>query len=198
MAQDQKREAIIKAAQKRFAHFGVSKTTMNEIADDVSMSKASLYYYFPDKLNLYAAVIQAIVENEDASLKEYLNEPDSAKSIILYLEKRTEFLIKNYNILEYLRNLNAGIPNELKEIFSMARSRELKVVVEMIQKGIKSGVIKTDNPPHTAELFLDSLEGLRLSIISHKTNFFPDKTQFEAILKREKELAVIFFRGLAG
>ena len=61
MIQDKKREAIIEAAKKRFSHFGVGKTTMNEIADDLSISKASLYYYFPDKLNLYAAVLQTII-----------------------------------------------------------------------------------------------------------------------------------------
>ena len=60
MAQDQKQENIIQAAIKRFAHFGVSKTTMSEIAADLSLSKASLYYYFPDKLNLYAEVLRSI------------------------------------------------------------------------------------------------------------------------------------------
>lgn len=48
MSQDLKREAIIEAAIKRFAHFGVGKTTMTEIGNDLSLSKASLYYYFPD------------------------------------------------------------------------------------------------------------------------------------------------------
>ncbi|RYZ16531.1 MAG: TetR family transcriptional regulator, partial [Chitinophagaceae bacterium] len=38
MATDQKRESILEAAIRRFAHFGVSKTTMNEIAADLSIS----------------------------------------------------------------------------------------------------------------------------------------------------------------
>jgi AcrR family transcriptional regulator len=66
MSQDKKKTLIIEAAQKRFSHFGVGKTTMNEIADDLSISKASLYYYFPDKLNLYAAVLQKIIEAEES------------------------------------------------------------------------------------------------------------------------------------
>lgn len=51
--QDKKRILIIEAALKRFAHYGLSKTTMTEIAKDISFSKALLYYYFPDKLSLY-------------------------------------------------------------------------------------------------------------------------------------------------
>jgi AcrR family transcriptional regulator len=46
---DKKRDVIIEGAIKRFIHYGINKTTMNEIAEDLSVSKPSLYYYFPDK-----------------------------------------------------------------------------------------------------------------------------------------------------
>lgn len=54
--EDSKVVIILEAARKRFAHFGISKTTMNEIAADIGMSKASLYYYFPDKEKLFVAL----------------------------------------------------------------------------------------------------------------------------------------------
>src|SRR5947208_16334089 len=99
MAQDKKRDAIIEAAKKRFSHFGVDKTTMNEIADDLSISKASLYYYFPDKLNLYGAVLQQIIGAEESNEQTLLKEKDLLKALTIYLEARTEFITKNYNIL---------------------------------------------------------------------------------------------------
>src|SRR5215216_714245 len=99
MAQDKKRDAIIEAALKRFAHFGVAKTTMNEIAKDLKISKASLYYYFPDKLNLYAEVLKSIINSSETKgySAVYENEEDPKKSILLYLEGRTDFIIKYYN-----------------------------------------------------------------------------------------------------
>ncbi|UZJ66593.1 TetR/AcrR family transcriptional regulator [Sphingobacterium sp. KU25419] len=39
---DNKKELIIAAAIRRFAHYGFSKTTMNEIAEDVKITKANL------------------------------------------------------------------------------------------------------------------------------------------------------------
>ena len=42
-----KEKEILEAARSRFAHYGYSKVTMEEIALDVEMGKASLYYYFP-------------------------------------------------------------------------------------------------------------------------------------------------------
>ncbi|HBI89157.1 MAG TPA: TetR/AcrR family transcriptional regulator, partial [Sphingobacterium sp.] len=52
---DVKRIKILEAATRRFAHFGMAKTTMSEIAKDLNFSKALLYYYFPDKNSLYSA-----------------------------------------------------------------------------------------------------------------------------------------------
>ena len=198
MAQDQKQEVIIEAAIKRFAHFGVTKTTMNEIAADLSLSKASLYYYFPDKLNLYAGVLQTITENgakEDE--QEIANEKDPFKAIIYFLEKRTDFIIKYHNILEYLKTFSPStIPAELQPVFTHLKKRELQRLTLIIEKGVQSGLFKIKDAKKTAELFFDFLEGFRTSFLINSPNFFPDKKQFQSILKKESEFAVIFFNGL--
>ena len=196
MSQSGKTEAIVEAALKRFTHFGVDKTTMNEIADDLSISKASLYYYFPDKLNLYAAVLQSIIEADEATNNGYLLEKDALKAISSYLDNRTKFIISYYNILEYLRTINSNVPKELEPIFSSALLRQLNVIAAILEKGKASKAFKIDDPIHTAGIFLDCLEGLRLTVISPKANFFPDKKQFQVLLKREKEFSSIFLRGL--
>src|ERR1051325_1118128 len=48
---------ILQAARRRFAKQGLSKTTMNEIAEDLGTSKAALYYYFKDKEQIYREVV---------------------------------------------------------------------------------------------------------------------------------------------
>jgi TetR/AcrR family transcriptional repressor of mexJK operon len=45
---------------------------MAEIAADLTISKASLYYYFPDKRNLFAAVLQTITNPGGKSGEEEL------------------------------------------------------------------------------------------------------------------------------
>ncbi len=50
--------SILDAAMKRFGYYGLAKTTMSEIASDVGLSKASLYYYFADKDALFRAVVK--------------------------------------------------------------------------------------------------------------------------------------------
>jgi TetR/AcrR family transcriptional regulator len=203
MSQDQKqdlrREAIIDAAIKRFAHFGVGKTTMTEIGNDLSLSKASLYYYFPDKLSLYAAVLRTITQQSEKKDEELLQkEPDPKKAILLFLELRTDFIIKYHNILEYLRTYTpTTIPPALDSIFVHLRHRELRRITDIIEKGKTSGQFSIENPARTAELFFDFLDGFRYTIFSRNGTVFPDKKQFQAILKKEKEFATIFFNGLS-
>ncbi len=198
MTQDKKREAIIEAAKKRFSHFGVGKTTMNEIADDLSISKASLYYYFPDKLNLYAAVLQTIIESEQVHEPDFLKEKDLQKALTKFLESRTESIIRNHNIIEYLRTIGTSFPPELEKLFTLARTRDIKVVAAIISNGTKAQGAKTKNAQKLAELLIDCFEGLRNATFNPRTNFSLEKAQFYEVLKREKELALIFANGLTG
>jgi TetR/AcrR family transcriptional regulator len=198
MAQDQRQEAIIEAAIKRFAHFGVAKTTMSEIAADLFLSKASLYYYFPDKLNLYAAVLKTITETGAKLDDEELDrENDPFKAISFFLKKRTDFIIKYHNILEFLKSFNPSkIPVELQPIFTQLKQRELQRLTRIIEKGVESERFKIKDTKKTTELFFDFLDGFRSSFLLNSPNFFPDKKQFQAILKKETEFANIFFNGL--
>jgi TetR/AcrR family transcriptional regulator len=196
MAQDKKKDAIIEAAHKRFSHFGVDKTTMNEIADDLSISKASLYYYFPDKLNLYAAVLEKMIEAEQSGEKIYAKEKNPLKALLKFLDTRTELIIKNHRILEYLRTIGTSFPEEFQTIFNSARSRDINVISSVLNKGVEAKILKVKDTGKTAELLLDCLDGLRHSTFSNKSNFFPDKSQFYDLLYREKEVASIFIKGL--
>ena len=57
---EEKHQLILNAAQKRFAHFGISKTSMEDIAADIGLSKSSLYYYFTTKEDIFKAVIARV------------------------------------------------------------------------------------------------------------------------------------------
>jgi AcrR family transcriptional regulator len=58
----EKRIQIIKAADKRFAKHGLNKTTLDEIARDLRIGKATLYHYFKSKDDLFYQTIAWEVE----------------------------------------------------------------------------------------------------------------------------------------
>ena len=58
-----KQEQIVEAALRRFSHFGITKTTVTEVADDLAVTKQVLSYYFPDKQSLVEAAIDKLSSN---------------------------------------------------------------------------------------------------------------------------------------
>src|SRR5271154_3916400 len=94
--QDIKKEKILEAANHRFLHFGYSKTTMNEIAGDLSMSKALLYYYFPDKSQLYIAVMRKVADDYMKILENKINTfSDLKEAFVFQINTQHEFIVNN-------------------------------------------------------------------------------------------------------
>ena len=81
----ERKQNILKAAEKRFSRHGLNKTTLNEIARDLRIGKATIYHYFTTKedlffqtieweIDLYLEELKVVFSNEQYSLKEQLVE----------------------------------------------------------------------------------------------------------------------------
>ncbi len=82
--ENDRKSQIIKAAVKRFAKHGLGKTTLDEIARDLRIGKATIYHYFDSKEALFYRAIEweseqfieevkNIFDNEEVPLKEKFN-----------------------------------------------------------------------------------------------------------------------------
>lgn len=195
---DEKRIKILESAKKRFAHFGMSKTTMAEIANDLSLSKALLYYYFPDKNSLYSAVLDYVMREQESDIDLIVSTvQDVEKAIMIILEKRMEYIKKYYNLFEYTFSLSKDVPEDLEKVLLEAFIRQNQQVVTIFKRGVKTQGLQVDNPNETARLLLFSLMGMRMMVIKDlKHSFFPAKEEFDHILEMQMKMAKIFIRGL--
>lgn len=195
--QDKKKGIIIEAALKRFAHYGLSKTTMTEIAKDVSFSKALLYYYFPDKLSLYVSTIEHLMQIISRDLVKSIDKTStSTEGIYKLLQKRQFFIQKYYTLMESTQVIANELPDDLHEKFSKARAFETIIIGSLFTRGVASGELEIEDPKLTTEIFLDALSGIHFNIMSKDKNIFPEKEQFKKIFLKEKVFAEIFLRGL--
>ncbi len=197
--QDIKRELIIEAALKRFAHFGLQKTAMSEIAKDLNMSKALLYYYFPDKIHLYDAALKFIINDSAQSLKTLLKTSERPlESINLFLEQRFEFLKSYENLLDINRFLKNDVPEMLLNSFKYFRDIQVNILADILIEGRDRGQLKLTDPRETASLLIDALAGITKSAnTGHRHFALPRKELWESIVERQKKLAAIFLAGLS-
>lgn len=59
MPSDQRKAQIIRAATDLFAGAGYAGTSLRDVAEKCGMTKAALYYHYPDKESLLKAVVKA-------------------------------------------------------------------------------------------------------------------------------------------
>jgi len=196
---DKKRELIIDGAIKRFIHFGVNKTTMNEIADDLSVSKPSLYYYFPDKSSLVLGVIDRIFSDYFTALeKDYDKDSPFSKTMMHFIEIRHRFFQKYYML-----HLSGGAPDaslnslQIRTFVTSMKDKDLNFHSSIFQHAVDKEEIYADDVERITELFMDSLSGITsLCILQGNKELFPSKKELKLILDKQLGLAAIFIKGL--
>lgn len=161
-----KLEMILSAAQKRFHHFGLTKTTMNDIAEDIGMSKASLYYYFRDKESIFAAVVKREQEHFGEEMEKLIAKKGQAEWMLIeYVNMRIELLRKTL----LLSKLNSDNLREVKplfkDLFTAFRKRELSLIRAILENGNERGEFSTEQVKKQSEFFLDTLRAIRQSAL---------------------------------
>ncbi|MGR3321130.1 MAG: TetR/AcrR family transcriptional regulator [Pseudooceanicola sp.] len=76
MPSDQRKAQIIRAATELFAKAGYAGTSLRDVAQKCGMTKAALYYHYPDKENLLKAVVEARMMRLNAVMEAALDEHD--------------------------------------------------------------------------------------------------------------------------
>ena len=190
-------QLIIEASQKRFGLFGVEKTSMREIANDLKLSKASLYYYFPDKESLY----KAVVEKEQ---KEFI---DKVTGKILSIEE-PEQLLREYctSRLSYFRTLlnlsrlrmeaYSDLKPWFRETIQIFKEKEMEIIKKIFEKGMVSGIFSINDTDQTASLFLDLLKGLRVTVFNEKETLVIEQEEYDLLLEKTIAFTNLFIKGL--
>lgn len=163
--QDLKKEIIIKAAKERFAKYGVKKTSMTEIAADLRMGKATLYYYYTGKDEIYKDVlhyeykvykkaIDAIIGAEEKNLREKLKD---------YLVLRSEIFDKRNNLYNLFRDyyLNPHLFADNPVITEITKAEE-SFISSLIFEQNKKNKTHHDETKNQSVFILSIIRGFQL------------------------------------
>ncbi|WP_212001112.1 TetR/AcrR family transcriptional regulator [Chitinophaga sp. HK235] len=190
------RDKILEAALRRFTHYGAAKTTMNEIADDLHCSKASLYYYFPDKKAMHLAVLEKIAEAYFTEMAKVTENIQSAAQALYDLIDVKKAFISKFCRLEIFKIQHDG-GAAFEEGVKKAKQIEIGVCTEIIKVGIASGEFNVFDAAQTAELMVQALVGLRFSVPGRFANEADmDEETFELVIEKQKMLLDIFIKSM--
>jgi AcrR family transcriptional regulator len=166
---ERRRQQIIVAARRVFAAKGLSKATMEDIANEAELSPGTLYIYFGNKDELYASLAIRILKHLNIRLKHVTDRKDlNHDGRIFALEKALydvyEFdplvLINIFHLQssETLKNLSSEL---LAEITSLSK-QSLKAIAEIFKSGIEESVFIKNKPIVYADIVWALFSGLIL------------------------------------
>lgn len=153
---------ILDAARRQFAHYGFSKVTMDEIAQDAALGKASIYYYFPTKENLFQAVMTSEHDRFMKQLEGMIGmKIGAAAKIREYVLERHEYFKKmlNLNILD-LRS-SASMKPIFAETYERFAKQELGLLRRLLKQGCESGEFSVRSIDRVAVGLMHTMQGLR-------------------------------------
>lgn len=191
-----KQDHIVEAAIKRFSHFGINKTTLTEIADDLSVSKPLLFYYFNDKNSLIAAVAGKIIQESMEGFETALQQAHSVEEGLLSIvEVKREYFKKYYLLAIQSDGVDINkIPPEIKELFVGARKKTEKLISALLEKGVQQKALKPLDPEKTSHLLVETLSAFEYCIKGRKA--VPEMHDIDEMFNKQKEVLEMFINGL--
>jgi len=144
-----RRKQIIDGAIKVFIRLGFDNASMNDIAEECQMSKGLLYHYIKTKNDILYLVAK---DQYDNNKKNYGEESDHCanleprEALLHFVEFYYRGVDRNQNYNIFLNQVVARLPKEDRKVLFDAERNALGILEEIIRRGVKAGVFKTEDP----------------------------------------------------
>lgn len=193
----EKLDLILHAAQERFGHFGLEKTAMREIAGDLGMSKASLYYYFPDKNSLFHAVIRKEQNEFFNHLDETVIRPEDPDDLLRgYIKVRNLYFRKFINLSKLRLSGMREIRPVIRDLIDELKAKELDYIRKIIVLGMDRSVYRPLDESDVASIFLDALQAIRRSYFKKSELIAIDAHDVEMMENKMMVFLDLFLHGI--
>lgn len=156
-SQRDRRTEILEVAGPLFLEQGYQGTSMSQIAAAVGGSKGTLYAYFENKEELFAAIMEKGVREKSPQVFTLPDHADNLEEMLSLLGKRYLKLITSADSVVMLRILYHESPRfpEIGRIFHdtcLLRGRRL--LADYLSRAHQKGVLAIEDPNLAAEQFL--------------------------------------------
>jgi len=145
--QANKRERILAAALKLFAHEPYQAVTMDRVAAAAQVAKGTLYLYFPSKDALYLGVLS---DGLDTAYRTYQSSADPKLPVVERLRRSIAVMVEFYDqrrdFLQFFATEEPRLAEARNRIIEGSRERGFNFFASLIEEGIRAGVFTRVDP----------------------------------------------------
>jgi AcrR family transcriptional regulator len=154
-------QRIITAARRHFFAHGFRGVTMDDLAEELGMSKKTLYASFPSKLDLLRSVLLDKFRSVEADLDRVMSA--ASKDVLAALHQLLACMQQHTEEIQppFVRDIRREAP----EIFQVVQSRRRDLIQryfgKLFEDGRRSGIIRKDVSTHLMiEMFVGVTEAI--------------------------------------
>jgi AcrR family transcriptional regulator len=133
--------SILEAAGAELARVGFGRASLDDVADRVHVTKATLYHYFASKDELFIAWMDHVSSDANQRLAAAISDPAESAAMRLWRLAYTEVIILTRDSPEYARIFMVGVdwPESFHAHLRALWERHESHFVAVIDDGIESG-----------------------------------------------------------
>jgi AcrR family transcriptional regulator len=160
-----RRNDILDVAQRLIYTKGYEQMTIQDILDELSISKGAFYHYFDSK----GAVLEALIERMAVTevvpqLTSIVRDPDMSalEKLNRYFSTAGRWKIAKKSFMLELVRVWMADENAIvrQKLYSMSIKHVTPLLTEIIRQGIQEGVLSTPYPDQMGEVIYSIVQGL--------------------------------------
>jgi TetR/AcrR family transcriptional repressor of mexJK operon len=162
---EEKRHAIVAAARRLFMTTGFGQSSMDAIAAEAGVSKATLYSHFADKEALFQSVMLAEIESHPVLEEPAADDAESFRAALESFGHRLLAILTNPEIQAMERTMlvhREQFPKLMKVLFENGPRRMQRDVSRLLRRGVEAGRLRPMDADAVAEHLMCMCKGLRL------------------------------------
>jgi AcrR family transcriptional regulator len=158
-----RRDAFLDAAQGLIQTKGYALLSIQDILDELSVSKGAFYHYFDSKAALLEGVVSRMVDAATASLAPAVADPDRSalekfdavfSGLASFKAERKELILELMRV--WLSDENVIVREKFRR---GVIARMTPLLATIIRQGLAEGSFTTTSPEHTARVFVALVMG---------------------------------------
>lgn len=182
------RDQILQSAAQLFMRFGYEGVSLNAVADDCGVTKATVYYYFPTKADLFTSTLVRLLGNVKGHILAILQLQEPLQSRLIRMAE--QYLnIPHFDMdLMLAKAADAMTPEQTKALRE-AEAELYRVVADAFDAAARAGEIRSVDPAVAGHAFIAVL---RIG----NTRYAEEKPLFASTSAAARAIVELVWRGV--
>lgn len=160
-----KRNEILDTALRLVYSKGYDKMTIQDILDQLQMSKGAFYHYFESKADVLEALVERmVVEQVESHIFTIVQDPNltALEKLQRYFDTAVQWKTSQKEFIMELTRVWYSDENALarQKMLNMMVQHVTPLFVQIINQGVQEGVFSTPYPEYASQVNINLVQGL--------------------------------------